>query len=166
MADDKFIDIEIEGEDVILAHFKRMEERSQDRTRRLLNDFTDAAVRIIQENVPVLKGYSIAHVGRSPSVYTPGGAGGGGSYEAVAVSRRGSSMHPLYVEIGTGIYGEYKRMIRPLYAKYMVFYGTRAGRWLGRKRVAGQKPQRYFYRSWRSLLIYADARVLAKDIIN
>jgi hypothetical protein len=128
--------------------------------RELLDDLSEAGLRILRHNVPHYSGYTLRHTDRSPQVWQPGGTGGGGQWVQTFGVKSGDSRHPLYAEFGTGLYGAVGWYIVPITAQYLVFYGTRAKRLLYKLAVKGQKPQRYFYTSWHEFLVYARARVL------
>jgi hypothetical protein len=159
MADFLSIDLEDEGE--IFARIERVEEGQRRRARQMLDNLADFAVFVLRANVPVRTSYLLRHVARTPVVWRPGGAGGGGEWEVVAGVKRGLSRHPLYVEFGTGLYGAVGWYIVPNRAPFMVFRSSITRRIIRATRVRGQRPQRYFYRSWRELEIYARGRVLA-----
>lgn len=80
------------------------------------------------------------------AVWHPGGAGGGGFYEAKAGVRRSPRFpNPLqdpatYVVEGTGLFGPFHRVITPRAGNFMVF--KYKGRWVITDQVKGQEPQR------------------------
>jgi len=49
--------------------------------------------------------------------------------------------HGPWVALGTGVYGQHRRVIRPRVAPYMVFEWR--GRWVSRKTVKGQPRQNF-----------------------
>jgi hypothetical protein len=153
--------MEFDDEDAIEAKLEASEKRWRLWLLQQLDNLADASVAIIRGSVPVFSSYTLRHVDRSAVMWRPGGAGGGGHYEAVAGIKRGDSKHPLYAEFGTGLYGMLGWYIVPNVAPYMVFRSSYTGRLIRKKSVRGQQPQRYFYQSWRSLLMYAEGRTLA-----
>lgn len=163
---DRFIEIDVENEEEILALLDAQTERQRRRAKDIVDDLGDFAMHVIRANTPEFSGYTQRHIGRTPVMWRPGGSGGGGSYEVVAGIKAGRSRHPIYVEVGTGIYGKFARIIIPLKAQYMIFFGTRAGRMLAKRYVKGQRAQRYFYASWRELQIYARGRLMASGLLS
>lgn len=165
---EKFISIEIENEDAIQAKLRAYEERQQLHVRRLLDSLADEGTGMLRRNVPAWTTLMRRHVGRSPVIWHPGGAGGGGGYGAVFGIRHFSARpYPLYVEFGTGLYGSFNRLIYPRRAAYMTFYSQRYHRIIRTRHVRGQKKsKRFFYQSWREFQIYAAARILTADITH
>lgn len=155
MADERFIEIIFDDEEEIIMKIEREGERQRKRVKALLDNLAEIGVLIVRGNVPVYSTYTLRHVDKTAVRWHPGGAGGGGQWEATVGIKAGTSMHPLYAEGGTGIYGRFRRVIRPLSATYMYFYGTQAGRLLRRKTVKGQRGQRYFLESWREMKLYS-----------
>jgi hypothetical protein len=156
----EWISIQFENEDEILARLDEKIDSERRRIRSLLDEISKAGMNIIRANTPIYSSYTLRHVDRTAVTWSPGGEGGGGSYQQTVGIKSGTSRHPLYAEFGTGLYGAVGWYIVPLRAQYMTFYGSRARRILHKKSVKGQKPQHYFYQSWHELLVYAQARVL------
>lgn len=176
MADDRFIWMEFEDEHSIMLKLDTFVERKKRELKDMLDDLGDYAVLRLLATVPVYNAYIFRHIDRTEVRWHPGGAGGGGEYEVVAGIKRGDSQHPLYAEFGTGIYVG-RGMIRPLHGDFVIL--SRAGgkgnvltfQKHGEPRkfrpfVRGQKGQRYFYRTWRDVQVYASARVLSERIIG
>lgn len=161
---DRFISIELEDDDDVIHKLDFAAERFRNRAKELLDNIAEFGVHVLDANVPVHSSYLLRHVGRSPVAWRPGGAGGGGEWQAVVGIRAGSSRHPLYVERGTGIYGVVGFYILPGQRPYMVFYSSIYGHLIRVKQVRGQRPKRYFYTSWREVQIYAGARLRAINI--
>lgn len=61
--------------------------------------------------------------------------------QPVAVNSPANEDYPYFVHQGTGLFGKYHKLIRPVRAKAMVFFG-RTG-WVVAKTVKGQRPQPY-----------------------
>jgi len=162
----KFIEYNVENEEDILLGMKRVEAQSRIATKRLLDNLADFGYHVLQSSVPRHTSYLLRHVARSDVTWRPGGAGGGGSWEAVIGVKRGESKHPLYVEFGTGIYGAVGWFIVPVRAQYMTFYSTRFHRVINVTHTRGQRPQRYLYHTWRELLVYARGRMMLADMFK
>lgn len=163
---DKFVEMDLEGEDELMLAFERADEKRQRWARRMLDNLADFGVHVLQGNVPVHSTYLLRHVARSTVTWHPGGTGGGGEYGAVMGVKAGSSRHPLYVEFGTGLYGAVGWYIVPLRAQFMVFYSSLAGKKIAVSKTRGQRPQRYFYTMWREMQIYAAGRIMSTDLLN
>lgn len=175
---DKFIEIEIEGEDKILLALRRAEERQHGVAREFVNDMSRFTTAELAARVPLYSGYTFRHIGREPATWVPGGAGGGGEWVGVAGIKRGNSQHPLYAESGTGVYAG-RRIIRARYDRARATVIATGLSRLSRRRggvltfqklgeprkfrywVSGQEGQRYFYGTWRALDIYAGSRFFA-----
>lgn len=86
-----------------------------------------------------------SRIGMGVPTYFPGGLGGGGVYEVpFGVQRDPRYPNPgedpaVLVYRGTGLYGQYHRVILPRAGNFMVFFYE--GRWHFTKVVKGQKPQ-------------------------
>lgn len=140
----------------------------QRKLRDMLDNFSELGRALVAHNAPVFHGMLREHVDRTPVTWRPGGAGGGGYYEAAFGVKRGYgiSRYPLYVEFGTGIYGPRRNYIYPARASHMVFYSHRYHRVIRTRHTRGQRPQRFFYLSWREFGVYAQARVLSFDLLH
>jgi hypothetical protein len=161
-----FIEYEFEGEDKIMLALEHHERRGNEFVKQMLNNLADFGHHVLQSHVPRHSTYLLRHVDKEPARWRPGGAGGGGSYEAVVGIKRGTSKHPLYVEFGTGLYGGVGWYILPRTHPYMTFYSTRYHRWIRAKYTKGQRPQHYMYATWREMLIYARGRAMAGGILR
>lgn len=165
---EKFIEIRIEDEHDIQAKLTAVEERANRQLRNLLDNFSELGRAIVAHNVPVRERIMQEHVDRTRATWRPGGAGGGGHYEAVYGVKRivGSPPYPLYVEFGTGLYGPHRHYIYPRRSAYMSFYSRRYNRRIRITRGRGQRAQRFFYISWREFQVYAAARLLSYDLFH
>jgi hypothetical protein len=147
---DKDIEIHWENVDEFERLLDLMENAARRKARGLLEDLALRAKLRLMLNVP--KGetlYLVRHVASSEVRYQAGGRSegnvpGGGEYVAVVGIKRGSSMHPLYVHRGTGIYdtrpGASKLPIRPradrAYQVYIIAPDSMgAGRFKGKRKV-------------------------------
>jgi hypothetical protein len=164
-----YIEIEIHGEERIMAALREREAREGRRAREFVNDLSTFVTHDLVSTVPTYDEYLLRHVGRSDASWRPGGLGGGGEWESVAGIKTGTSRHPLYVEFGTGIYAGRGR-IYPLRARVLRFEkpgpeldGRRVSRVKFRRWVRGQRGQHYFYEAWRDLNLYAQTRLLRRD---
>lgn len=159
-----WIKIDFEGEDEIERAIERREIRAKAEARDLLDDISEAGVTMMRYTVPVYSTYLVRHVDRGPLTWSPGGLGGGGSWQRVFGVKAGTSRHPLYVNFGTGLYGAVGWYITPVRAQYLVFYGSLAKRVLRKRSVRGQRPQHFLYETWLEIQVYAQARVLRSAI--
>lgn len=139
------IEIEIHGEDEALAGMERLELRRRGLARELLDDLADAGVQLLHQYVPVKHGYIFRHVDRTRIRRVPEG------HEATVGIKRGTSLHPLYVNFGTGIYGAYRRPFGPSQSPFA---------------NPGQRPQHFLFNTWRDLNLYARARLIMTDIFK
>lgn len=172
MADDKFIEIDIENEEKIIASLERMELRIRGQAREMVNELANVTSLTLIGLVPNYDGYLMEHIDRDGPVWFPGGAGGGGEWKAVVGIKQGDSRHPIYVEMGTGIYAgrgliwaEGVKGLTGRYQKVMTFQKRGEPRRF-RYWVSGQRPQRYFYSTWRILNAVAAARIFGHRIID
>jgi len=173
---DKFIDIQVshEDEEKILHALRRVEDNAHAQSREFVNDMARCAQRWLVTTVPVHDGYLLKHIQREPPTWLPGGAGGGGEWEAIVGIKGGRSFHPWYVEFGTGIYAG-RGMIYPRISKALrlekrppeIDSKGRITRYKFRRWVRGQEGQHYFYETWRALNIYAvprlPSRIMSRD---
>lgn len=168
---DRYIDIEIEGEEKIFLALERQENRQREEIRNIIDDLSDFATIFLIGAVPQYNNYIMNHIGRDHVTWMPGGAGGGGEWKSIVGVKKGSSNHPLYVEQGTGIYGGRGNLI---YAagvtrltgkrqKVMVFE-KRGEPARFRYWIYGQRGKRYFYLTWQALQAAARVRVLSGSI--
>lgn len=190
---DKNIEIHWENEEVFEALLDEMERASRRKARGLVEDLELRTKLMLMLNVP--KGdtlYIVRHVDSSGVSYQPGGRGegnipGGGEYVAVVGVKHGSSLHPLYVNRGTGIYGPHGLPIRPkrdraisVYIiapdaprsrrqrlrtdgqakKAAMSFQKRGEPRKFRRLVLGQPGQPFLYMTWREAQLYASRRLL------
>lgn len=165
---EKFISIHVEDESDIKAKLAAYEERQNRELRNMLDNFAELGRALVAHNVPVQSRVMREHVDRTGVIWRPGGAGGGGYYEAAYGVKRlaTGSRYPLYVEFGTGLYGPRRQYIYPRRAWAMTFYSTRYHRWIHAFRTRGQRASRFFYISWREFQVYAVARLVAHDVFH
>lgn len=171
MAEDKFIDIHVEGEEKIQAALRAQGIRQEANLRELVDDLADVASIALIAAVPRHNDYIMNHIDRDGAVFVPGGAGGGGEWKAIVGIKEGTSRHPIYVEFGTGIYGGRAPIFSRTYGLMPmekgspeVDYRGRVSRVKFRRMVRGQKGQHYFYLTWRVLNAVAEARILARKL--
>lgn len=161
MADEKFIEFLIEDERSILRAIERQEKSNQRLAKEIVDDLAKFGVRMLYLNAPEKhSSYILRHIDRKDARFRPGGSGGGGEYEAIVGIKSGSSRHPLYVEGGTGLYGERADYIYPDHAPSMTWYSTVYKKIISKKKTRGQKPQRYFYQTWKEVEVYARVQLL------
>lgn len=154
----EWIEFDLEGADVIDLRLMRIEEAGAVKLRGILEGMANYSVHWMRIYAPSFSGYLRRHIGTSQARWMPGGAGGGGSWEVSAGVRRGDSRHPLYVEGGTGLYGFRRDTIKPLHAKFMMWY--RFGRWHRARETKGQRAQPFLYMAFQQTKLYAHARML------
>ena len=191
---DKHIEIYWEDPELFEALVRHIDSFAKRSARRYVEQLEAYSRMALLLNVP--KGeslYILRHVDSTGVRYAAGGRGeggvpGGGEYVAVVGIKAGSSLHPLYVHHGTGIYdtrpGAARQPIRPradrAYQVYIIAPGPRErqkrraghGRLAAitfqkrgeprkfRRWVRGQQPQPYMYYTFRQAQIYAGARLL------
>jgi hypothetical protein len=169
---DKFIEIDIEGEDKIQASLKVQEARYTAQLHELLDELADVASVALIMNVPRHNDYILNHIAREGPAWMPGGAGGGGEHKAIVGIKEGTSRHPIYVEFGTGIYAgrgliwstQGPGALTGRYGPVMTFEKHGEPRRF-RYWIQGQKGQHYFYLTWRVLNAIAAARIAAKKLL-
>lgn len=148
---------------------------SDDRRSDLLHDAAQETADIIQaeiiRRVPVDRGRLAQGVEAKVEVDDKG------RFRIIATAEaKGESGddYAPYVDKGTGIFGPGRRPIVPKHGRYMRFFwrkpgkardypGFRRGWWKVRK-VAGQKPQRFMERGWRSGMRIARRKF--RDVLN
>lgn len=164
---DRYIEIELEGEEKIMLALERQEERVRGEARELVDDLSKFAAFWLISHVPTYTTYIMQHIDRDGPTWFPGGAGGGGEWKAIVGIKDGRSRHPEYVEFGTGIYAG-KGLIYPRTKEALAFRkgGEGGGKQIVRSFTHGQMPQQYFYITWRSLNAYAAARIAATRVMN
>jgi len=172
MAAKKYIDIEIEGEEKIILALERMEDRQRQELREIVDEFSKFSAFWLIAHVPTYDTYLMNHIDRDGPVWMPGGAGGGGTWQAVVGIKEGRSRHPLYVEQGTGIYAGkgliWASGVKGLtgrYQKVMTFQKHGEPRKF-RSWTRGQPPQQYFYGTWRALNAFAMAKMAARRALG
>lgn len=162
MADDKFIWIEVEGEDEAIRSLEIHHELLNLRAKGLVEELAHDGVTLLHKNVPQYTGYTLRHVDQTGVEWNPGGAGGGGEYEATVGIKAGTSYHPVYVNRGTGEFGPFTGMpygaINP--SGRMWFYWEKVGHVIGVESVRGQKAQNFLYTTFRELQIFAQGRMV------
>jgi len=135
-----------------VARVKGDADRAVATSRDIAEDAAQQAAYIMRFLAP--EGTSDIHVGYetlksridwSRAVWHPGGAGGGGFWEAMAGVTR-STMHKpdedpaVFVYEGTGLFGPFRRLIVPRAGNLLVFIDQ--GRKIFTPYVKGQPPQR------------------------
>lgn len=161
---DKFIEVEFEDEHDVITGLWREEQHKRRLAKELVEDIGDFGLKMLEYNVPQYSSYLLRHTEKSESTFRPGGEGGGGAYEVIFGIKAGTSRHPIYVEQGTGIYGPRNEVIKARTASRMVFYSTLYNRVISRKTVKGQRPQRYFYETWKEVEVYARMQLITRAI--
>jgi hypothetical protein len=164
MSDDKFIEFIIEDERDILLALKRQEDKKRRMARDLVDDLGKFGLETLKYNAPSDSRYILRHADKSQAKFKPGGLGGGGEYEIIVGIKSGESKHPLYVEFGTGIYGITGKYISPITAISMTWFSKLYGRSISKKTVKGQRPQRYFYETWKEVEVYARMQLLGNKL--
>jgi hypothetical protein len=164
---DKYIDIELEGEEKIHLALVQQEHRQQGVLREMIKELGDVAALTLIASVPQYNNYIMNQIGRDGPTWMPGGAGGGGEWKSIVGVKEGRSQHPIYVEFGTGIYAG-GSLIFPRVKKALAFKkrGEEQGRFIVRYWVSGQRGQHYFYRTWEIVNAVARARVLARNLYD
>ena len=158
MADEKWIWFEIENEDEVMVLLDVYHEVLQKRTRDLLNELAEDGVTFLAANVPNYSSYTLRHVDRSSVEWRAAD----GEYEAVVGIKAGTSLHPVYVNRGTGIYGPSGRPYQAFNVTgRMWFYSHVYGRVIGVEEVKGQRAQQFLYTTFNELRIFAQARMLS-----
>jgi hypothetical protein len=172
---DKEIEIEVHSEDA-LRGIDHAYATAFGGARHIIDQLADVGVHLLEANVPIYTSYTLRHVERTGAVWRPGGAGGGGQWEAWVGVKAGTSMHPLYADQGTGIYGTFKRpytgkgseIVRlgrstPMEVpSRMWFFSHLYGKVIGVREVQGQPAQHFLYRTFAELQPYVKARLLVR----
>lgn len=160
MPEQKHIEIEVHGEELIMERLSAHEESAHEFGRETVRDLSRFATTWLISTVPRRTTYLWWHIDRTPTVWVPGGAGGGGTWEAIAGIKAGESKHPIYVEFGTGIYAGRGLIFAHTY--FPMTFQKRGEPRRFRMWTKGQPGQHYFYETWRSLNIYAVPRIATK----
>jgi hypothetical protein len=168
----QYIDIEIEGEEKIILALERLQDRQQKELRELVDELASFSAFWLISHVPVYDTYLMRHIDRDGPVWYPGGAGGGGEWRAVVGIKEGTSRHPLYVEQGTGIYAGkgliWASGVKGLTGRYqkVMRFQKHGEPPKFRYWIRGQRPQQYFYITWRSLNAFAVAKMAARRALG
>lgn len=175
MADDRFIEIKVENEHDVIRSLERVEEHNHRKARELVDELSKFTENMLTIMVPTYNLYLFRHIGRDGPVWMPGGAGGGGEWKAIVGIKQGESLHPLYVEFGTGIYrqGSRGRLIwadgvkglTGRYQKVMTFEKRGEPRRF-RYWTKGQPAQRYMYLTWGVLRALASEKIHETRLFN
>lgn len=135
-----------------IAKVKGETDRVVEVSKEIAEDAAQQAAYIMRFLAP--EGDSDIHVGYetlksridwSRAMWHPGGAGGGGYWEATAGVTRSTMHRPeddpaVFVYEGTGLFGPFRRLIVPRAGNLLVFQDK--GRWIFTPHVKGQPPQR------------------------
>lgn len=159
---EEYITFEIDEDDVMRG-FDLQEFALHQHLKELLDDMADKGKEILERYAPESPegdAYTKRHVDRSHVAWMPGGAGGGGQYEVIVGVKAGASYHPVYANVGTGVYSYTEDYIRSPKGGLMWFYASRLGRVISMYAVAGQRPQRFLYETWRDLSLLTEMRVI------
>lgn len=157
----EWIEFELNGAEMIDLRLMRMEEAGAVKLRGILEGMANYSVHWMRIYAPSFSGYLRRHISTSQARLTSTGM-----WEVSAGVRRGDSRHPLYVEGGTGLYGFRRDTIKPLRAKFMVWY--RGGRWHRARETKGQHAQPFVYMAYQQTKLYAHARmlVLGRELLH
>lgn len=174
--------VEVEGDENLLLAFDRIEAWPRRQGQDFLDWLTSNAAFWIRIYAPQGEtGALIRHVNRTAVGWHPGGAGGGGTYEAMAgvrgIDTAGSRrIYPTWVEKGTANQGRgyiYPRgdasrlpaktsaadLRRKRWGKVLTFQKQGEPRKY-RYRVRGQRPQPFVFAAFHQVSIYTRARML------
>jgi hypothetical protein len=163
MADNDHIWIEIENEEQVMAGITATTLRARHQSKELLEHLANDARILLTSNVPVYTSYTQRHIDSTDVDWKPGGAGGGGEYEATVGIKAGTSYHPVYVNQGTGEFGPYiKAPYTAVNGGLLWFYSKVYGRVIGVESVRGQRAQHFLYTSFKELQVFALARLHMK----
>lgn len=135
-----------------IARVKGDVDRAVEVSRDIAEDAAQQAAYIMRFLAP--EGTSDVHIGYetlksridwSRATWHPGGAGGGGFWEAAAGVTRSTAHRPeedpaIFVYEGTGLFGPFKRLIVPRAGNLLVFIDK--GVKVFTRHVKGQPPQR------------------------
>jgi hypothetical protein len=125
----------------------------RDKIETLIYRAARAGAEEMRQTVPNRKGGMERSIRAEFPRFLPGGAGGGGTWQAsfgptrTAETVRDGWAYPTNVFRGTGLYGPRDRYIRPTRKRAMRFDGAYYGRkgWIFAKYIRGQKPNRLWY---------------------
>lgn len=160
MAD--FISIEVD-EDEVMRGFDLQEAVAKRLLRNLVDDLADRGMEVLEMHAPEWSTYTKRHIDRTDVDWMPDNMGG--TYQAIVGVKTGTSYHPVYAELGTGIYSYTSNFIRSPRGGLMYFYSILYGHVIAKYEVAGQPPQHYLYATWRDLAIYTAARLTTEAFV-
>lgn len=152
--DDRYIWFEVD-EDAVMRGLNYQEELAQRRLKQFLDRLARKGEELLESRAPRHTGYTKRHVDHTPARFD-----GRDEYMAIVGVKDGTSYHPVYANVGTGLYGKYNDYVQSPKGNLMYFYASRLGHVISMYLVKGQKPQQYLYESWRDLAIYAEARMM------
>jgi hypothetical protein len=155
----EFIEFEVD-EDEVMRGLDIQEQLGKRFLRDFIDDLADKGVELLERHAPEYTTYTKRHIDRESVRWLPGGAGGGGAYEVVLGVKAGTSYHPVYANVGTGLYGQYGDWVQSPTGRLMYFYSQLYGHVISKYVVAGQRPQQFLYHTWRDLEMFAVARML------
>ena len=157
MAEEAWIDVYVENEDEVILNIDIYAEIIRQRMKNLLEELAKDGVTLLGKNAPDYSGYTRRHIDRDPV----SGTADTGEYETIVGVKRGASRHPIYADVGTGIYSYTKKpYTTKLPGGTMWFYASRAGKRIGVQSVQGQQAQHFLYATYRELRVFAQARML------
>lgn len=169
-----FLSIEFENEEEIQFNIERIFDAARRKTRDIIGDAANIGAYWLRIYVPIFQGYTWREISSSGPSWRPGGAGGGGEWQAVAGVKRGTSKHPLYAAQGTGlyavdpsktVYGAGNQIRARTYGKKMrIERGVTPPGVIWRKYVRGQRPQPFLYMAFQQTRLYVNARVHSFDL--
>lgn len=184
MADERYIEIEHNSRQIV-GRLRVVEHKAHRRLLDILEESTDDAVAFLKLYSPKWTGYTLRHIDQTKAQWQPGGTGGGGNWVTVAGIKSGTSIHPIYAAMGTGIYVGRGLIVPRSYGKRpdtpdefrQMFYSGRAGKDFSRRKdrlhyktrqgawrtalfVRGQTPKPFLYLTFQSTSLYARARVM------
>jgi hypothetical protein len=151
-------EIVVEGGASATAKLRGDADRLKEWSRRTVEKAAQEGASVMRFLVPkgtsdMFLGYDTleSRIDSSEAVWHPGGAGGGGTWEAHAGVRRSPRFpNPLedpatWVYEGTGLAGPKHREITPRAGNLLVFFWE--GKWWFTSHVKGQEPQRLWVES-------------------
>jgi hypothetical protein len=177
----RYVEISSNGKQII-GRLYVVEHRAHRNLIDMADDTAHEATVWLRLYTPKWTGYTLRHIDQTKAHWTPGGAGGGGSWTSIAGIKRGESFHPMYAAMGTGIYvgrglivprsfgsrpntiQEFEQTRRNIgrnsNARYdRLHYRTRFGAARTALYVRGQNPKPFLYLAYQSTLAYARGRV-------
>jgi hypothetical protein len=154
------LSLNLEGFEEAEARLFALEQRVRRYPRQIADELADESVALIRQNAPRREGYIFRHTDRSPVLFEPGGAGGGGAYAATAGVKSGDSRHPLYVHQGTGFYGAVGWWIVPRIAKKMRIPAGRGFPTIFTSKTRGQRANPFVQRAYTQVKFSAQSRLL------